>query len=130
MRASLIIVITKEGKTARLVAKYRPSVPVLTVAIPVLTTDCLNWICRQVAPAPPPLPHGQCCNAARGSAASSDVAAITAIGTADCFLALGAPVLTPVLGRARSGKFYLDGVCFFMLAVGRGQHAKPSSRAA
>lgn len=60
MRASLIIVITKEGKTARLVAKYRPSVPVLTVAIPVLTTDCLNWICRQVPP--PRLPHGRYCN--------------------------------------------------------------------
>jgi len=129
VRASLIIVITKEGKTARLVAKYRPSVPVLTVAIPVLTTDCLNWICRQVAPAPPPLPHGQCCNAARGSAASSDVAAITAIGTADCFLALGAPVLTPVLVESPLREI-LFGWSFFMLAVGRGQHAKPSSRAA
>ena len=48
VRASLIIVITKEGVTARLVAKYRPSVPVLTVCIPVLTTDSLNWICRCV----------------------------------------------------------------------------------
>jgi len=51
VRASLIIVITKEGVTARLVAKYRPSVPVLTVAIPVLTTDSLTWMCSGEGPA-------------------------------------------------------------------------------
>ncbi len=38
MHASLIVVLTREGSTARLVAKYRPLVPVLTVAVPVLTT--------------------------------------------------------------------------------------------
>lgn len=31
-------------------AKYRPSVPVLTVAIPVLTTDSLTWMCRYESP--------------------------------------------------------------------------------
>jgi len=51
VRASLIIVITKEGVTARLVAKYRPAVPVLTVAIPVLTTDSLTWSCSGEGPA-------------------------------------------------------------------------------
>ena len=38
MHASLIVVLTRGGSTARLVAKYRPVVPVLTVAVPVLTT--------------------------------------------------------------------------------------------
>jgi hypothetical protein len=38
VHASLIVVLTREGSTARLVAKYRPLVPVLTVAVPVLTT--------------------------------------------------------------------------------------------
>ena len=39
VHASLIVVLTRGGSTARLVAKYRPVVPVLTVAVPVLTTD-------------------------------------------------------------------------------------------
>ena len=43
--AQLIIVLTRGGSTARLVAKYRPSVPVLAVAVPVLTTDSLTWTC-------------------------------------------------------------------------------------
>ena len=38
VHASLIVVLTRGGSTARLVAKYRPVVPVLTVAVPVLTT--------------------------------------------------------------------------------------------
>ncbi|GFH13520.1 pyruvate kinase, partial [Haematococcus lacustris] len=38
VHASLIVVLTRGGSTARLVAKYRPLVPVLTVAVPVLTT--------------------------------------------------------------------------------------------
>ncbi|KAJ9529988.1 hypothetical protein QJQ45_023233, partial [Haematococcus lacustris] len=43
VHASLIVVLTRGGSTARLVAKYRPLVPVLTVAVPVLTTGaCLG----------------------------------------------------------------------------------------
>jgi pyruvate kinase len=51
VRAALIVVLTRGGTTARLVAKYRPSVPVLTVAVPVLTTDALTWTCSGEAPA-------------------------------------------------------------------------------
>ncbi|PNW75606.1 hypothetical protein CHLRE_12g533550v5 [Chlamydomonas reinhardtii] len=51
VHASLIVVLTREGSTARLVAKYRPLVPVLTVAVPVLTTDSLTWTCSGEAPA-------------------------------------------------------------------------------
>lgn len=51
VRASLIIVLTRGGSTARLVAKYRPSIPVLTVAVPVLTTDSLTWECSGEYPA-------------------------------------------------------------------------------
>ena len=39
VRASLIVVLTRGGSTPRLVAKYRPAVPILTVAVPVLITD-------------------------------------------------------------------------------------------
>ncbi|QDZ20384.1 pyruvate kinase [Chloropicon primus] len=49
--AQLIIVLTRGGSTARLVAKYRPSVPVLAVAVPVLTTDSLTWTCSSEKPA-------------------------------------------------------------------------------
>ncbi|KAL6758581.1 pyruvate kinase [Haematococcus lacustris] len=51
VHASLIVVLTRGGSTARLVAKYRPLVPVLTVAVPVLTTDSLTWSCSGESPA-------------------------------------------------------------------------------
>ncbi|KAK3270360.1 hypothetical protein CYMTET_21242, partial [Cymbomonas tetramitiformis] len=51
VKAKMIVVLTREGVTARLVAKYRPSVPVLTVAIPTLTTDSLSWSCSGEGPA-------------------------------------------------------------------------------
>lgn len=51
VRASLIVCVTRGGTTARLVAKYRPSVPVLTVAVPILTTDSLSWECSSEYPA-------------------------------------------------------------------------------
>jgi pyruvate kinase len=51
VHASLVVVLTRGGSTARLVAKYRPLVPVLTVAVPVLTTDSLTWTCSGEAPA-------------------------------------------------------------------------------
>lgn len=47
----MIVVLTRGGSTGRLVAKYRPLVPVLTVAVPVLTTDSLTWTCSNEAPA-------------------------------------------------------------------------------
>lgn len=51
VRATLIIVLTRGGTTAKLVAKYRPSVPILSVAVPVLTTDSLTWSCSEESPA-------------------------------------------------------------------------------
>ena len=51
VQAALIVVLTRGGSTARLVAKYRPSIPVLTVAVPVLTTDSLTWTCSGEGPA-------------------------------------------------------------------------------
>lgn len=51
VHASLIVVLTRGGSTARLVAKYRPAIPVLTVAVPVLTTDSLTWTCSGEQPA-------------------------------------------------------------------------------
>lgn len=51
VHAKLIIVLTRGGSTARLVAKYRPSIPVLTVAVPVLTIDNLEWKCSGEMPA-------------------------------------------------------------------------------
>ena len=51
VHASLIIVLTRGGSTARLVAKYRPIPPVLAVAVPILTTDNLSWTCSSESPA-------------------------------------------------------------------------------
>jgi pyruvate kinase len=51
VRATLIVVLTRGGSTARLVAKYKPNVPVLTVAVPVMTSDSLTWTCSGEAPA-------------------------------------------------------------------------------
>jgi len=51
VRASLIVVLTRGGSCSRLVSKFRPSVPVLTVAVPVLTADTLSWKCSGEAPA-------------------------------------------------------------------------------
>lgn len=51
MGASLIIVLTRGGTTASLVAKYRPAVPIISVAVPVLTTDDLTWSISDDAPA-------------------------------------------------------------------------------
>ncbi|XVF06546.1 hypothetical protein REPUB_Repub06bG0058400 [Reevesia pubescens] len=51
IKASLILVLTKGGTTAKLVAKYRPSMPILTMIIPEITTDSLEWSCSDEAPA-------------------------------------------------------------------------------
>jgi len=43
VKASVIVVFTSSGKVARLVSKYRPVMPVLTIVIPRLTTDKMRW---------------------------------------------------------------------------------------
>ncbi|KAH7443952.1 hypothetical protein KP509_02G057900 [Ceratopteris richardii] len=43
VRASLIMVLTHTGVTAKLVAKYRPSVPIISVVVPVIKTNNLTW---------------------------------------------------------------------------------------
>lgn len=47
----MIIVLTRGGTTAALVAKYRPAVPIVSVAVPVLTTDDLTWSISDDSPA-------------------------------------------------------------------------------
>ena len=42
-KATLIVVLTRGGTTAKLVAKYRPTVPILSGVVPVLTTDSFDW---------------------------------------------------------------------------------------
>jgi hypothetical protein len=41
--ASLIVVYTTSGKTAQLVAKYRPPMPIMTLVVPNLVSDGLRW---------------------------------------------------------------------------------------
>ncbi|XP_042499810.1 pyruvate kinase 1, cytosolic-like [Macadamia integrifolia] len=43
VKASVIICFTSSGRAARLIAKYRPTMPVLSVVIPRLKTDQLKW---------------------------------------------------------------------------------------
>ncbi|XP_043702279.1 pyruvate kinase 2, cytosolic-like isoform X2 [Telopea speciosissima] len=43
VKAAIIVVFTASGRAARLVAKYRPSVPVVAIVIPRLTKNSLNW---------------------------------------------------------------------------------------
>ncbi|KAK9290786.1 hypothetical protein L1049_008964 [Liquidambar formosana] len=50
-KAALILVLTKGGTTAKLVAKYRPSMPILSVVVPEITTDSFEWSCSDEAPA-------------------------------------------------------------------------------
>ncbi|KAK2638150.1 hypothetical protein Ddye_025945 [Dipteronia dyeriana] len=51
INAVLILVLTKGGTTAKLVAKYRPSIPILSVVVPQITTDSIVWSCSDEAPA-------------------------------------------------------------------------------
>ncbi|KAH0986284.1 hypothetical protein GBA52_013461 [Prunus armeniaca] len=50
-KAALILVLTRGGSTAKLVAKYRPSMPILSVVVPEITTDSFEWSCSDAAPA-------------------------------------------------------------------------------
>ncbi|MCO5582402.1 hypothetical protein L7F22_036296 [Adiantum nelumboides] len=80
VKASLIVVLTRGGSTAKLVAKYRPSVPILTVAVPVLTTDNLSWSCSEESPARHSLVHrGMIPILGEGSARATDTEATDAI---------------------------------------------------
>ncbi|KAI4373727.1 hypothetical protein MLD38_011816 [Melastoma candidum] len=50
-KATLILVLTRGGSTAKLVAKYRPSMPILSVVVPEIKTESFEWSCSDVAPA-------------------------------------------------------------------------------
>ncbi|GAB2276905.1 hypothetical protein Dimus_011615 [Dionaea muscipula] len=50
-KAALLLVLTRGGSTAKLVAKYRPGVPILSVIVPEIKTDSLEWSCSDEAPA-------------------------------------------------------------------------------
>lgn len=50
-RASLILVLTRGGSTAKLVAKYRPRVPILSVVVPEGKSDSVEWTASDEAPA-------------------------------------------------------------------------------
>ncbi|KAE8036902.1 hypothetical protein FH972_009534 [Carpinus fangiana] len=50
-KASLILVLTRGGSTAKLVAKYRPGMPILSVVVPEIKTDSFDWSCSDEAPA-------------------------------------------------------------------------------
>ncbi|KAE8657980.1 Pyruvate kinase, cytosolic isozyme [Hibiscus syriacus] len=50
-KAALILVLTRGGSTAKLVAKYRPGMPILSVAVPEIMTDSFDWSCSNEAPA-------------------------------------------------------------------------------
>ncbi|KAG0488698.1 hypothetical protein HPP92_007509 [Vanilla planifolia] len=50
-KASLILVLTRGGSTAKLVAKYRPPSPILSVVVPELKTDGFDWSCSEESPA-------------------------------------------------------------------------------
>lgn len=50
-KAVLILVLTRGGSTAKLVAKYRPGIPILSVVVPEIKTDSFDWSCSDEAPA-------------------------------------------------------------------------------
>ncbi|CAN1341916.1 Pyruvate kinase, cytosolic isozyme, partial [Linum perenne] len=51
INAALILVLTKGGSTARLLSKYRPHVPILSVVVPEIGTDSFEWTCSDESPA-------------------------------------------------------------------------------
>ena len=50
-KAALILVLTRGGSTAKLVAKYRAGMPILSVVVPEIKTDTFDWSCSDEAPA-------------------------------------------------------------------------------
>ncbi|CAA6662685.1 unnamed protein product [Spirodela intermedia] len=72
-KAVMIVVLTRGGTTAKLVAKYRPAVPILSVVVPVLTTDSFDWTVSDESPARQSLVHrGLIPLLAEGSAKATD----------------------------------------------------------
>ncbi|KAL3615862.1 hypothetical protein CASFOL_040156 [Castilleja foliolosa] len=51
VKAALILVLTRGGSTAKLVAKYRPGMPILSVVVPEIKTDSFDWSCSDESPA-------------------------------------------------------------------------------
>ncbi|KDP20274.1 hypothetical protein JCGZ_06860 [Jatropha curcas] len=51
VKAAFILVLTRGGNTAKLVSKYRPSIPILSVVVPEVKTDSFEWSCSDEAPA-------------------------------------------------------------------------------
>ncbi|CAN0860722.1 Pyruvate kinase, cytosolic isozyme [Linum grandiflorum] len=52
INAALILVLTKGGSTARLLSKYRPHVPILSVVVPEIgITESFQWTCSDESPA-------------------------------------------------------------------------------
>ncbi|XP_028761213.1 pyruvate kinase, cytosolic isozyme-like [Neltuma alba] len=52
INAALILVLTRGGTTAKLVSKYRPGMPILSVVVPqIIATDSFEWCCSDEAPA-------------------------------------------------------------------------------
>ncbi|KAL3616387.1 hypothetical protein CASFOL_039777 [Castilleja foliolosa] len=50
-RAALILVLTRGGSTAKLVAKYRPGMPILSAVVPEIKSDSFDWSCSDESPA-------------------------------------------------------------------------------
>ncbi|XWS73396.1 hypothetical protein CRYUN_Cryun02cG0124600 [Craigia yunnanensis] len=50
-KAALILVLTRGGSTAKLVAKYRLGMPILSVVVPEVKTDSFDWSCSDETPA-------------------------------------------------------------------------------
>ncbi|KAJ4970315.1 hypothetical protein NE237_003414 [Protea cynaroides] len=51
IKAALILVLTRGGSTAKLVAKYRPAIPILSVVVPEIKTDSFDWTVSEETPA-------------------------------------------------------------------------------
>lgn len=51
VRAAFILVLTRGGNTAKLLSKYRPSVPILSVVVPEIKTEFFEWSCSDETPA-------------------------------------------------------------------------------
>ncbi|EPS70224.1 pyruvate kinase, partial [Genlisea aurea] len=78
--AKLIVVMTRGGTTAKLVAKYRPAVPILSVVVPVLSTDSFDWVISDEAPAKQSLVYrGLIPVLAEGSSKATDAESTEAI---------------------------------------------------
>ncbi|KAF9619748.1 hypothetical protein IFM89_009090 [Coptis chinensis] len=51
VRVALILVLTRGGSTTKIVAKYRPSMPILSMVVPEVKTEKFDWLCSDEAPA-------------------------------------------------------------------------------